>query len=193
VGSTSTLITEMYQSARIPIPPATAGILLGGLITDTLLLRSPTATDRDRQALEYLQQESGVQAEELMRELFAIGSSIVRLPPLGVLTQDKKNFATAKHAFAVAQVEESSFEEFHAHEESLRQAAEELCRDEELHFFGLLVTNVVRENSLLLAVGDSHLLRRLPYRKIHDSLYDLPGVLSRKKQLLPQLLKILEN
>ncbi len=189
VGSTCTLITEMFLGADIAIPPATAGILMGGIVTDTLLLRSPTATGRDRLALGHLEERAGIGAEELMRELFAIGSSIARLPAHGVLRQDKKNFTDGETEFAVAQVEEASFEEFHLHEKELLAAAEALLAEEKLSFFGLLVTNVVREDSLLLAVGEDYLLRRLPYRKIHGHLYDLPGVLSRKKQLLPQLLK----
>ncbi len=192
VGSTCTLITEMFLAAQLPIPAATAGIMLGGIITDTLLLRSPTTTARDRMAVRYLEQQCGVAGEELMRELFAIGSSIARLEAPALLMQDKKDFSSGKFTFAVSQVEEASFEEFYTHEQALLDAVKELVQRENLNFFGLLVTNVVRETSLLLVWGDEWILRRLPYRKIHDHLYDLPGVLSRKKQLLPVLLKMIE-
>ena len=190
VGSTCTLVAEMFINHGVEIPVPTAGILMGGIIADTLMLRSPTSTARDRLALEHLQTRCGVNAEELTGEIFKVGSLIARLVPREVLCADKKDFTSGKINFSVAQVEEVSFEQFRAKQKELIAEAKSLLEEEKLDFFGLLVTNVVRENSVLLAVGNRDFLGMLPYRKLDDNLYDLPGILSRKKQLLPQLLKI---
>jgi len=189
VGSTCTLVTEMYLNEKVAITPPIAGILMGGIIADTLMLRSPTTTARDGLALKYLEKIAGVDAETLTQEIFRVGSLIARLSPREVLTADKKDFTCGKFTFAIAQIEEVSFDQFSAKEADLLEQAEELAAEAHLDFFGLLVTNVVRENSVMLAVGRKEILRALPWRKIHDQLYDLPGILSRKKQLLPQLTK----
>lgn len=189
VGSSCTLIAELFAHAGVDIPPALAGILLGGIVTDTLLLHSPTATKRDREAAEKLERISGVTAADLQREIFKVGSLIARMTPQEALNADRKNFSAGKVDFAVSQVEEASFDEFFSREKELRAAAEKIAAAEKLDVFALLVTDVVRENSLLLAVGQKKLLWTLPYRRIRENLYDLPGVLSRKKQLIPELLK----
>lgn len=189
VGSTCTLIYERFAAAGLTPDKSTSGILLGGVVSDTLMLRSPTTTDRDRRAVEALEALCGVKGADLMQELFSIGSPIAQRPPREVLELDRKNFTAGRTVFSISQVEESGFDEFERSREKLRRAAERLLESEKLDFFGLLVTDVVRENSLLMAVGSPVLLGKLPWRKVGDGLYDLPGVLSRKKQLLPVLLK----
>lgn len=194
VGSSCTLLTEMYRAARGDPSPGTAGVMMGGVVTDTLMLRSPTSTARDKRALEYLQLISGVDPERLLEDIFKVGSLIARSTPEQVIGADCKTFRHGEHtAFALAQVEEVGFDEFRAQQDQLQKAAEAMLRENGLDFFGLLVTNVVAENSLLLAIGKHALLEKLPYRKIGTNLWDLPGVLSRKKQLLPQILKLLDD
>ncbi len=192
VGSTCTLIYEMFRLARFVIAPSTAGILLGGIVSDTLMLRSPTTTERDRKAVKALEKLCGVQGKVLMQELFSIGSPIARCSAREVLELDRKLFSGAKGAFSISQVEESGFDEFNRAQKELAAAAKNMAEEEKMEFFGLLVTDVVRENSLLLAVGNPVVMCKLPWRRVGDCLFDLPGVLSRKKQLLPVLLKIFE-
>lgn len=192
VGSTCTLVTEKYRSAMIDPPPEIAGILLGGIISDTLLLKSPTATLRDANAIKWLEQLSNTNAENFAAEIFATGSVIASEEPRKVLTSDKKNYEIATCKFSVAQIEETSFEKFEEKFDILVHEAKLLINEEKLNFYGLLVTNVPHEVSYLLAVGDEKYLDRIPYLKIKENLYDLPGILSRKKQLLPQLLNDFE-
>ena len=194
VGSTCTLIGEMFESRRMSIPKNIAGIMQGGIISDTLLLRSPTSSERDRRMLEKLEKISGVDSEELMHEIFKIGSVISKNEPEQLFLADSKNFNHLdKFNFTISQVEEVSFDEFYARQEVLLAAAGEFQKKRRLDFFGLLVTNVEQENSILLAVGRQEILENIPFRKLGENLYDLPGVLSRKKQLLPQILKLLDS
>jgi manganese-dependent inorganic pyrophosphatase len=166
----------------------------GGIISDTLLLRSPTSCERDRRMLEKLEKITGVKSEELMHEIFSIGSVIAKNEPEKLFLADSKNFThLERFNFTISQVEEVSFDEFYNRKDDLLNAAKEFLNNRRLDLFGLLVTNVEQENSIFLAVGSQEILENLPFRKLSDNLYDLPGVLSRKKQLLPQILKLLDS
>lgn len=194
VGSTSTLVTEMFISNNVKIPTPTAGILMGGIITDTLLLRSPTSCARDRLALEYLKNITGVEPEELMNEIFQVGSLIAKSTPEEVILADRKVFQhLEKYHFAISQVEEVGFEEFAKREDELLAILKEQQTQQKLHLAGLLITDVVNGNSQLLAVGSPAVLDQLPFRRLSDNLFDLPEVMSRKKQVLPQVLSTLDN
>lgn len=194
VGSTSTLVTEMFITHNVKIPAPTAGILMGGIISDTLLLRSPTSCGRDKLALDYLEKITGVDPEELMNEIFQVGSLIAKSTPLEVVLADRKVFQHLdKYHFAISQVEEVGFEEFAKHETELLDVLKEHQENQKLHLAGLLITDVVNGNSMLLATGQSVVLDQLPFRRISDNLFDLPGVMSRKKQVLPQVLATFDN
>ena len=191
VGSSCTLVTENYRRFGQTPSPGMAGILMGGIITDTLLLRSPTTTPRDETAIHYLEEIAQTDAKVLSVEIFAVGSTIATLPPRKVLNADKKDYNTAKFKFAVAQVEEVGFEKFLEHRGELLREMRTMRRDEKLDLFALLVTNVVRETSMMLCVGEKRVLDRVNYTRLDESTFDLPGVMSRKKQLLPHLLKVM--
>jgi manganese-dependent inorganic pyrophosphatase len=189
VGSTSTLVCEQYRRFGIKPTPEIAGILMGGIVTDTLLLRSPTSTERDKVAIEYLEQISGSNARQLLDEIFNIGSMIATEPAYDVIHQDKKNYKSERFAFSVSQIEESGFEHFYKEQDKLLKELNILIEQENIDFASLLVTDIVLENSLLLVAGKQNIINALPFSKKSDNLYRLPGILSRKKQLLPVLLK----
>lgn len=191
VGSSCTLVGEQFRRFGHTPTPAIAGILMGGIIADTLMLRSPTTTPRDEAALQWLQGLSGADAKKLSDEMLSVGSSIATQPARDVLRADKKDYSTSRYTFAVAQVEEIGFEHFFEHRGDLLREMRHLRREEKLDLFALLVTNVVRESSMMLCVGEKRVLDRINYTRLDESTYDLPGVLSRKKQLLPLLLKVM--
>ena len=194
VGSTCTLIAEMYLMYQIAIPENIAGIMQGGIIADTLLLRSPTTTERDERILRMLEKISKVKSEDLLQEIFKLGSVILNKTPRELFAVDCKKFKHHDdHIFSIAQVEELGFSEFYNKKTELMREAKLYAQEKRLDFFGLLVTDVQSENSILLLVGNNEILENIPYKKIEENLYDLPGILSRKKQLLPQLLKLLDN
>jgi manganese-dependent inorganic pyrophosphatase len=193
VGSTCTLVAEKFRISGMKLSGNIAGVLLGGIITDTLLLRSPTTTTRDVEALRWLESIAKVKANKLADDLFNMGSTIARVNLSDVFESDRKNFSTSKFKFSISQIEETSFDKFNSKFNRIKEQAEKIFRAEKLDMISLLVTNVIHETSVLLVVGNPRLLNALPYRKIKDNLYDLPGVLSRKKQLLPQLIKALDK
>ncbi|HYG74912.1 MAG TPA: putative manganese-dependent inorganic diphosphatase [Planctomycetota bacterium] len=192
VGSSCTLVSEQFRRWNHKPTPAMAGILMGGIITDTLMLRSPTTTPRDHQAIEWLKEINGADPKKLSEEILSVGSSIATQPARNVITADKKDYNTDRYKFAVAQVEEVGFENFFAKRGELLREMRSIRKEEKYDFFGLLVTNVVRETSMMLCVGEKRVLDRINYTRLDESTFDLPGVLSRKKQLLPHLLKVME-
>ena len=97
----------------------------------------------------------------------------------------------SKYKFAVAQVEEVGFENFIEHRNDLLREMRTIRREEKIDLFALLVTNVVRETSMMLCVGEKRILDRINYTRLDEATFDLPGVMSRKKQLLPHLLKVM--
>ena len=193
VGSSCTLITEMFIHEKGDLSSEIAGILMGGIVTDTLMLRSPTTTARDELALNYLAQIAKVDPQTLTEEIFNIGSLIAKTKPVEVITADKKDFEVENFKFAIAQVEEVSFEQFYKKENALLKECSNLQKDNNLDFFILLVTHIVKEKSLMIIVGDKDIIKNLPYQKLKNNLYNLPNILSRKKQLLPQLINVIKK
>jgi len=194
VGSTSTLVTEQYRRFGIEPTPEIAGILMGGVATDTLLLRSPTSTERDKVAIEYLEKISGVSARTLLDEIFNVGSVIASESAYDVVHQDKKGYKTDAFPFTVSQVEEAGFENFYEKQDEIHAELNDVIEKEGVDFAALLITDVVLEDSLLLVAGKTKIINSLPFAKEEsDGLYNVPGILSRKKQLLPALLKAFER
>lgn len=190
VGSTCTLVAMMYRASGESLTPECAGILLGGIVSDTLNLRSPTTAPLDHRMCEWLEKISGVKGADLMADLMKLDSPLISKSAEEVINGDRKNYEDNHFRFAVAQVEENNLELLHQRLPELERAVSEAVRRDSLDFFALLVTDPVRGNSELLMEGLPAVLKRMPYSRTPDGIFLLPGVLSRKKQLLPQLLSI---
>ena len=162
--------------------------MMSGIISDTLLLNSPTSTPKDGEILEWLSGLAKVNSRELADEIFASGSIILSSPAAEVIRSDHKVYEEDGVRFAVSQVEELGFDNFWAHAKSLSNALESLCRDEHLVFAGVLVTDINTQNSLLLVKGDPEIIARINYPHIEKD-----EILSRKKQLIPYLGSVLKE
>jgi manganese-dependent inorganic pyrophosphatase len=193
VGSTSTIVADLYFRHGVEMPKAVAGLLLAGLVSDTLNLTSPTTTERDVQVLRRLETESGVNARAFTEKLFASGSVLTSKPAEQAVASDCKEYAELGRTFSVAQIEELGFEPFFRRKGDVREALESYRRQHSYFFSALLVTDVVEQTSLLLVAGGGEFQARIDYPEVEEGLYELPGVVSRKKQLLPYLAHCLEK
>ncbi len=193
VGSTCTIVALLYQQNAVPIPPATAGLLMAGLIADTLNLSSPTATPTDRTVLERLAGIAGIDAATLAAEIFAVGSPLLTLQPREVVTSDNKEYTEAGVRFSVAQIEELGFGPFYEKHVELAAALDDFCEGHRLFFSALLVTDINTQNSILLVSGAEEFRQQIDYPAAGPGLWQLDGVVSRKKQLLPYLLQRLQE
>jgi manganese-dependent inorganic pyrophosphatase len=187
VGSTSTIVAEMFIRHRIDFSDKLAGLLLAGLVSDTLNLTSPTSTQIDSDILSILEVKAGVNAREFTEKLFASGSVLVTKPAGQAVTTDCKEYIEGGRKFSVAQIEEIGFDQFKKRKTEVVEALEKFRADKSYYFAALLITDVVLQTSLLVVAGPDIFLRRIDYPEVEDGIYELEGVVSRKKQLLPYL------
>lgn len=193
VGSTSTIVADCFFRYGVELPKPVAGLLLAGLVSDTLNLTSPTTTERDAQILKKLEDISGVVAARFTEKLFASGSVLTSLPVAQAIVADCKEFSEQGHTFSVAQIEELGFDHFFKHKAELLEALERYREKQEYLFSALLVTDVVTNSSALLVAAPETFIKLIDYPLVEDNIFDLQGVVSRKKQLLPYLTHCLKR
>jgi manganese-dependent inorganic pyrophosphatase len=187
VGSTSTIVADCFFRHNVELPRQIAGLLLAGVVSDTLNLTSPTTTARDAEILKKLEQISEVNAREFTEKLFASGSLLTLKPAPQAIATDCKEYAENGVKFSVAQIEEIGFEQFWKRKDELLAALEAYRAKRAYLFSTLLVTDVATQSSLLLAVGDEKFIKRIDHPRLEPGIYELRDVVSRKKQLLPYL------
>jgi manganese-dependent inorganic pyrophosphatase len=194
VGSTSTIVALCFQHAGIAVPKKIAGALLSGLVSDTLNLTSPTTTEVDRKIRDELARAADVDADAYSQELFSVGSPLLTLTAEEAITADSKPYTEDGRRFVVAQVEELTFTHFDEKRDALLDALEVRQKREGLLFAALLVTDITTQSSLLLVRGDDRFLHTIISPVAHPPyIWQLDGVVSRKKQLLPYLIECLDR
>jgi len=193
VGSTCTIVARMFRGAGLRPSKEVAGVLLAGVVADTLLFQSPTTTETDRAIAGWLEKICGATARELMDGMLSVASALTSLSPAKALDSDRKTYAEGGWKFALAQLEESNLALFHGRIVALGDGLADVVAREGLDFAALLVTDPVRGNSELLFRGDERVRRAFPWRTHARGTFLLPGVLSRKKQLLPEILSTLST
>jgi manganese-dependent inorganic pyrophosphatase len=193
VGSTSTIVALCYRQYGVPIDPPIAGLLMAGLISDTLNLTSPTATEVDAQVLKETSQIAGVTPSRLAEEIFAVGSPLRSLAPEAAILADCKDYDEGGFRFSVAQVEELSFAPFEAKQAELFSALQKYREDQKTYFSAFLVTDVNMQNSRMLIAAFPEFLEVIHYPRLGPNLFELNNVVSRKKQLVPYLLDCLQR
>lgn len=202
VGSTSTLVSEMTEEAGLSMPPNLAGALLAGLLADTLILTSPTTTPRDKTAAERLSRWAfvggsplkGETIESFGKAVLSAGAGLSNRKPEEIVSTDIKPYEAGGFKLAIAQAEVTDLVQLSEHLAPITKALDDLRDKRGLDFAMLLVTDVVRGSSRLIVSSDPPpILADLPYPPLHDGTRDAAGVVSRKKQLLPVVLGLLER
>lgn len=192
VGSTSTIIADMYRSHNLTPSKSIAGLMMAGIITDTLNLNSPTTTDVDRKILPWLGKIAGIIPDDLSQIIFSSGSIILNTTPNKVIESDCKVYHEGESHFSVSQVEELGFANFWEHHQQLLQALEDFKNKEHLQFSLLLITDINTQNSLLAVQGNHDIINQIGYPQIDNlSIFELQGIVSRKKQLIPYITSLL--
>jgi manganese-dependent inorganic pyrophosphatase len=187
VGSTSTLVIERFRQAGEEASRPTATVLLGAILSDTVILNSPTTTDRDRAAVQFLAEQVGVDAEEFGREMFERGSDAADASVESLLSRDSKEYETAEGPMCIAQVETAG-QILADRLGELREALEQQHGRNGHVLSALMITDILEKHTHLLLAGDVAAAERAFGVQAHDGIIDLPGVMSRKKQVVPPLL-----
>ena len=187
VGSTCTIVADCFFRHNVELPRQIAGLLLAGVVSDTLNLTSPTTTTRDMEILKKLEEIAQVNARTFTEKLFASGSLLTLKPAPQAVATDCKEYAEQGVKFSVAQIEEIGFEQFWKRKDELLAALEDYRAKRAYLFSTLLVTDVATQSSLLLVVGEEKFIKRIDHPRLEPGIYELRDVVSRKKQLLPYL------
>lgn len=192
VGSTCTIVASLYRERGVTPSRHIASLLLAGIMSDTVILKSPTTTVRDREIVSWLEPIAGLSHEEFGREIFASCSGFApHGTPERALLSDFKIFPLGGGSIGIGQVEVVCFDEFHQLVEELRSALERVAERDRLQLAGLMVTDITSEATLFLAVSRVDLSSIMGYPEVGRNVYEMRGVMSRKKQLVPHLQKIL--
>jgi manganese-dependent inorganic pyrophosphatase len=193
VGSCSTLVAEQAKAQQITLPRGVAGLLLCGLLSDTLAFQSVTTTPRDRAIALDLARMAGLPEGEAAllsfgQSLLMAGAGMGTRSAIDIINGDLKFYETERGRLALAQVEVTQFEELTARLGELRVALEQFAFEKGLALALLLVTDILRGDSRLVVAGETALITDLPYPPLPDGTLDAKGVVSRKKQLVPTVL-----
>jgi manganese-dependent inorganic pyrophosphatase len=190
VGSTATLVVERFRQNGMEPSRSTALLLLGAVLSDTVILNSPTTTERDRAVVGYFERSLALDARDFGREMFEASSDISDIPAEDVVTRDAKHYeADGGQPLCIAQIETVGSSVLARREELLE--AMHTVRDRRGYVcFALMITDIVSQGTALLVAGEEARVQRALGEADADGVISLPGVMSRKKQLAPKLLAI---
>ncbi len=195
LGCTATIIYQMYQENGVEIPQNIAGLLMAAIISDTLMFRSPTCTDIDRKAAEELSGICGVEIEEFAVDMFGAGSDLSSREPEDIFRQDMKRFEVNDIEFCVSQINSMNSIELKEIQEKLVPYLEEVFPSLGVSMAFVMLTNIVKESTELLCFGEKSKEVVKEAFQLHGDMNRviLKGLVSRKKQLIPSLVSVLQQ
>ncbi|MDC7224063.1 MAG: putative manganese-dependent inorganic diphosphatase [Spirochaetales bacterium] len=193
VGSTCTIIYDLFVTNGVEPDKTTALLLLSGILSDTVILKSPTTTDTDRRTVEILSALADVDFQVYGEQMFAQGLTLKKQKPEDLIFTDYKEYDEKGFRIGIGQLEVPNLNEVDQVKGDLLKCLEEKKSEKKRDWIMLLITNVTNGNSVLLSSAFPQGEDSLIYDRIEANLYDLPGILSRKKQLLPEILRVLEE
>jgi manganese-dependent inorganic pyrophosphatase len=190
VGSTATLVIERFRQSGMEPSRPTALMLLGAILSDTVILNSATTTERDRSVVEYLERVLALDASELGREMFEATSDVSEVSAEEIISRDAKLYQVRGGQICIAQIEVVG-QSLDDRKPELLEALRKARADEGLHLYALMVTDVLSKGTDLLVAGDTLGAARAFGASPSDGEIELPGVMSRKKEVAPKLLAAL--
>lgn len=187
-GCTSTILFEEFKRLNNVIDRKEAVLMASAIISDTLLLKSPTTTDHDRKALEELGRIAGIDVNEYGLEMLKAGTDLNEFSEEELINLDAKNMDKEGVKFIIAQVNTVSIEDVLKREEALKAAIHKEIEEKGLSLFILVITDILNSNSEIIALGEKAEVVEVAFgKKLENDKAFLEGVVSRKKQLLPNI------
>jgi len=192
-GSTCTIVATLYRDHGQKPDEKTALILLSGILSDTIIFKSPTCTETDHEMAAWLGEIGNVNPEEYGMEMFRASSAVAGLDDNALIRTDMKEFTEQKARFSVSQIEVVEFDEIKERSASLLQQLKRMQKENGYLFSAMMVTNIVAGDSLLLFAGDTAIMAETGFPETSPGIRQAIGIISRKKQLLPLLLGIVKE
>lgn len=195
LGCTATIIYQMYRENGVEVSKTTASLLCAAILSDTLMYRSPTCTAYDRQVAEELGAIAGIDVEQFAREMFKAGSNLKAKEPKEIFYQDFKTFSINDISFGIGQINAMAAEELSDIKEKLLPYLKEAAEELKVNMIFFMLTNIIHESTELLYVGENarELLQDAFGIQPDEDSICLEGVISRKKQLLPALMAVMQQ
>jgi manganese-dependent inorganic pyrophosphatase len=191
VGSTATLVIERFRHNGLEPSHSTATALLGAVLSDTVILNSPTTTERDHAVIEYLERVLAIDAEEFGREMFEATADVSEVSADEIVSRDAKRYELRNgQTISIAQIEVVG-KGLLDREQELLEAMKRERDNKDLAMYALMVTDVLSKGTDLLVAGDTQAVARAFGKPAEDGVIELPGVMSRKKEVAPTLLQAL--
>ncbi|XOQ12588.1 MAG: manganese-dependent inorganic pyrophosphatase [Shouchella clausii] len=194
VGCTATIIKKLYKEHGLDIPKPIAGLMLSAIISDSLLFKSPTCTEEDKQAAKELAEIAGVNAEEYGLNMLKAGADISDKTADELLTMDAKAFAMGAATVEIAQVNTVDTNDVLARQSELEKVITAKINDNGLDLFVFIITDILENDSVALVLGDKTAAFEQAFQTtLTNHTAVLKGVVSRKKQVVPPLTEAIAN
>ncbi len=195
LGCTATIIYEMYQESGVPVDKLTASLLCAAIVSDTLMYRSPTCTQKDKDTAEKLASIAQLNVEEFARDMFKAGSNLSSKSPEEIFYQDFKKFSINDISFGVGQINSMSDTELDGIKQRLVPYMEQSWQSHGVGMIFFMLTDIVKESTELIFMGNnaSELITAAFNCMPEKESFILPGVVSRKKQLIPAIMAAMQQ
>lgn len=188
VGCTSTILYELYKSENVEIDAQMAGLMLSAIISDTLLLKSPTTTDKDIKALKELAKIANVDVKQYGVDMLKAGTDLDKYTEDELIRLDAKKVEKEDFKYIVAQVNTVSIDDVLKRQHKIEQEMNKSIISNGLSLFIFVITDILNSNSKSIVLGERSDIIAKSY-EINNNVADMPGVVSRKKQILPLIEK----
>ncbi|MEE1312899.1 MAG: putative manganese-dependent inorganic diphosphatase [Lachnospiraceae bacterium] len=190
VGCTATIITQLYHENGVEITKPIAGLLVSAILSDTLMFRSPTCTPVDKATAEMLANIAEINIEQYATDMFTAGSDLKGKTAAEICSQDFKKFNAGEIQFGVGQINSMSSDELKEIKDTVLPYLSTLVSEQKLNMVFFMMTNIIEESTYLIMAGENceEVVTTAFATEVNESEAFLPGVVSRKKQLIPNLL-----
>lgn len=188
VGCTCTIIADMHIHRQVAIPPQIAGLMLSAIISDTVLFKSPTCTEHDKEVAQYLSKIAGIDIEKYGMEMLKAGTDIDNMSADEIVKNDMKEFLISHYRISISQCSVMDKMQAESRKDEILAAAEEMRKREGYDLSIIMITNIMEEASILIFSGEPKSLVGEAFKvDTRSRMVTLPGVMSRKKQVVPPL------
>ncbi|MBA8772806.1 MULTISPECIES: manganese-dependent inorganic pyrophosphatase [Staphylococcus] len=192
VGCTATILYKMYNERNYEIRPEIAGLMVSAIVSDSLLFKSPTCTEQDVNAAKALAKIADVNLEEYGLNMLKAGASTTNKTEDSILNTDAKSFSMGEHTVRIAQVNTVDIDEVIVRQEALENAMNKASAENGYDIFVLVITDILNSNSKIIVVGaEKDKVGEAFNTALDNNTAFLPGVVSRKKQIVPPITEAL--